>query len=71
MTIIICVNVGVYAMCKCARRFNLSTIHIKGLVSQKSGGFSMSMIFVECKLVLPKSREVFIKLPSTECVTIS
>ena len=30
----------------------------------------MSMIFVECKLVLPKSREVFIKLPSTYRVCV-
>ena len=39
MAVIIGVDAMVYAVCKRGRQFNPSPIHIKGLVSQKFGGF--------------------------------
>ena len=55
MIIIISVNVVVYKVCKCARRFNPSPIHIKVVGFAKSGAFTMNLMFVECRLVLLKS----------------
>ena len=57
VAVIIGVNVVLYAVGKCARRFNPSPIH----------GFSMNLMFVECTLVSPKFRGLFIKLPSIAC----
>jgi len=51
----------VYAVCKCARRFNPSPRHIKELVSLKSGRLSVNLMFMECRLVSPKFR-VFRKI---------
>ena len=48
VAIIISVNAVIYAMCKCARRFNPSPIH----------EFSMNLMFVECRLVSPIFRGV-------------
>ena len=62
MIIIISVNVVVYKVCKCARRFNPSPIHIKGVGFAKIWGFSVNLMFVECKFVLPKSRVFFHKI---------
>ena len=52
VVVIINVNVVEYAVCKCAKRFNPSLIH----------KFSVNLMFVECILVSPKFRNVFIKL---------
>ena len=49
VTVIIGVNAVVYAV---SRQFNPSPIH----------GFSVNLMFVECILVSPKFRGVFIKL---------
>ena len=54
-------NVAAYVVCKCARQFNPSPIHIKGLVLQKFEGFSMNLMFVEYRLVSTKFRGFFIK----------
>ena len=61
MTVTIIVNAVVYAVCKCARRFNLSSIHIKGVGFTKVWG-SVSLMFVECIFILPKSRSFFHKI---------
>jgi len=66
--VIIDVNAVVYATCKYERRFNPSPIHIKELVSLKSGGFSVNLMFMECKIGFAKVQGFFIKLPSIECV---
>jgi hypothetical protein len=65
--VIIDVNTVVYTVCKCARRFNPSPIHIKELVSLKSGGFSVNLMFMECKIGFAKVQGFFIKLPSIQC----
>ena len=69
--VIIGINDVVYAVCKCARRFNPSPRHIKELVSLKSGRLSVNLMFMECRLVSPKFRKVFRKLLSVECMSIS
>ena len=56
MIVVIGVNIVVYEVCKCAKRFNPSPIHIMGLVPQNSGRVYVNLIFVECILVLPKFR---------------
>ena len=56
VTVIIGVTVVVYAACKYVSRFNPSPIHIKGVGFAKSGAFTMNLMFVECRLVLLKSR---------------
>ena len=58
MAVIIGVDVVVYAVCKCGRRFNPSPIHIKGVGFTKVLGVSVKLMFLECRSILPKFRGV-------------
>ena len=54
MAIIIGVDVVVYAVCKCGRRFNPSPIHIKGVGFTKVLGVFCENVHGVCRLILPK-----------------
>lgn len=52
----------VHVVCNCARQFNVSLVHIKRVGLHKSGGFSIDLLFVECKLILPKFRTFYVEM---------
>ena len=62
VVVIIGVDVVVYTVCKCGRRFNPSPIHIKGVGFAKVWGVSVKLVFaVECGLILPKFIWFYVK----------
>jgi len=62
VTVIIGVNAVVYVVCKCARRFNPSPIHIKGLVSQSLEVFLKKIDVCRVHIEFAKFRGFFHKI---------
>ena len=59
------VNIGVdtvYMQCVCVGGdLTCYRYTLRGLVLQKSWGFSVKFMFVECRLILPKFRGFYVK----------